>query len=127
MIDDIHRLVGFASAARAEATYNSPDLGANGKRGIVVTVDITAETGTATLDVKVQRKDRLSGKYTDIPGAAIAQMSAVGVAELVIYPGIAEAANLAVSSVISEDFRLVATVGGTTVTLTFTVGIALIP
>jgi len=126
VINELQYLVAFNTLARAENTYNKT-IQANGKRGIVVTVDVTDESGTATLDVKVQRVDRASGKFTDIPGASIVQLSAVGKAELVIYPGVTVAANLAVSSVVSEDFRIVATVGGTSVTMTFTVGIALIP
>jgi hypothetical protein len=127
MIDDIKHLTAFPSAARAEATYNGDDLNSNGKRGLVMTVDITAESGTATLDAKLQRKDRVSGKYTDIPGAAIAQQSATGKTELVLYPGATVAANLSISTVLTELFRVVVTVGGTTVTMTFSIGIALIP
>ncbi len=126
MIDDISYSVAFSGGVPlAEGTYLK-DLKANGKRGIVVTVDITAETGVATLDLKVKRKDQASGKFVDIVGGAIPQQSAIGTTELVIYPGVAETANVSVSDVISEDFQIEVLIGGTTVTLTFTVGVALI-
>lgn len=126
MIDELQYLVAFGSTTRPEAVYPK-ELKANGKRGIIVTVDITAETGAATLDCKVQRKDRASGKLTDIPGAAIAQQNGIAKVELTIYPGLVAAANQVVSDVISEDFAVEVTIGGSSVTMTFTVGVALIP
>lgn len=118
-----NQITAFASAARAEATYNA-DISApesEGYKGVWLCVDITAESGVATLDVKLQRFDQVSGKYVDMPGAAIAQQSATGTVELTVYPGIAETTNVSVSDHVTDRLRVVATVGGTSVTMTFTV------
>ena len=73
--------------------------------------------------MKVQTKDPVSAKYFDMPGAAFSQISAVGTAELVIYPGMTVAANVSVSAPLPVTWRLVATVGGSdTPTVTASVG-----
>lgn len=116
----------FASAART-ATENSDDQDNERHKGVLLVLDITATGGTPTLDVKVQAKDSVSGKYIDIPGAAFAQKSATGTDSLVIYPGVAETANRSVSDVIPRTWRVVATIGGTTPSFTFSVGASLLP
>ena len=116
----------FASAART-ATANSADQTNYNHRGMRLTLDITASGGTTpTLDVKIQAKDSVSGKYVDIAGAAFTQKTGTGTDELVVYPGVAETANESVSDVIPRTWRAVATIGGTTPTFTFTLAAALI-
>lgn len=104
--------------------YNSTAQASGGARGIRLYLDITAETGTATLDVKLQGRDSAgSGDWFDVPGATFAQKSATGSDDLVIYPGIAETANESVSDVLPSWWRVVGTVGASTAdTLTFSVG-----
>lgn len=118
----------FPSAARAEAAYNSDEQLNDGYRGIDVYVDITAESGTATLDFKLQAKDAIGGDWADIAGASIAQQSAVVTAplRLTIYPGIAETSNVSVSDILPRRWRGVLTVGGTTVTMTCSVSVVLL-
>ena len=118
----------FTSAART-ATANSDDNFSHGSRGLWVVLNITAVSGTSpTLDVKLQRKDSRSGEYVDLPGAVFAQKTATGTAGLTVYPGIAETGNVSVSDVISEVFRAVATLGGSsTPTFTYTLAGSLIP
>jgi hypothetical protein len=122
-----HRVTIFASAART-ATANSADQNSSGAKGVHLVLDITVATGTTpTLDVKVQRKDAESGKYVDIPGAAFAQKTTNGIDDLVVYPGIAETANRSVSDVLSEEWRAVATIGGTTPSFTFSLAGSYLP
>ena len=56
-----HSVTVLASAQRT-ASENSADQNGNGARGIHLVLDITVDAGGA-LDVKLQRKDPLSGKH----------------------------------------------------------------
>lgn len=103
----------LASALRT-ATATSNEFVTNRKRGARFTLDITAEDGTITLTPKVQAKDHLTGTFVDIPDLIFAATTATGTTQLVIYPGIAETANVSVSDVMPEVFRVVATMSGTT-------------
>ena len=115
----------FPSLLRTEATFNSDELGNSGARGCRVYVDITAEAGTATLDMKLQQRDPISGDYIDIGGASIAQLSAVttGPVMLTIHPDITASANVIVKDVLPAKFRIVLVIGGSTVSMTCSVAI----
>jgi hypothetical protein len=120
---DSNTLFTVFSSGAITATTNSNDQQNLGAKGIRLTLDITAATGTTpTLDVKLQSKDFVSGKYVDITGAAFAQKTGTGTDDLVIYPGITSTANRRVSDVLPRDWRIVATVGGTTPSFTFSLG-----
>lgn len=122
-----HRVTVFSSAART-ATEDSADQVHAGYRGVHLVLDITVVSGTTpTLDVKLQRKDETSGKYVDIPGAAFAQKTGTGTDDLVVYPGVAETANRSVSDILSEAWRVVATIGGTTPSFTFSLAGSYVP
>lgn len=109
----------FASASRT-ASANSDDFSHIGFKGVRLFLDVSAVTGTTpTLDVKIQAKDKLSGNYVDLTGAAFAQKTATGTDYLTIYPGIAETANETVSDLVPNAWRAVATIGGTTPDFTF--------
>jgi hypothetical protein len=118
----------FASAARAATANSSSIANQDGYRGVVLTLDITAASGTApTLDVKIQRYDAESGKWVDLTGAAFAQKTATGTSDLTIYPSIAETANVSVSDVLGAVWRAVATIAGTTPSFTFSLGACYVP
>ena len=88
-MSDQRQITLFSSAART-TTVNSADQSTQLRgKGLHFVLDITAVSGTPTLDMKVQRKDAVSGQYVDILGAAFAQKSGVGTDDLVISPGIA--------------------------------------
>ena len=113
----------FASSART-ATVNGSAVDTKGAKGIHLTLDITAVTGTSpTAAVKIQRRDPVSGNYVDLPGGAFASQTGTGTSGLTIYPGIAETADVSVSDVLSEEIRAVFTIGGTD-TPTFTFSLA---
>lgn len=102
------------------ATFNSNDQENTDFRGVALVLDISAISGTSpTLDVKLQRKDPISGKYIDITGAAFAQQTATGTLDLVVYPGITATSNRRVNDVMPRDWRVVFTIGGTTPSVTF--------
>lgn len=109
----------FPSAART-ASENSPDEINEYGRGVRLHLDITDVAGTLpTLNVKVQAKDPISNVYFDIGGAGFPEKTATGSDDLVIYPGVAETANEAVSDVLPRTWRAVATIGGSSVSFTF--------
>ncbi len=119
--------VGFAvfgAQVFAEGANNSSDFTNLHYRGVRLYLDYTAESGTnPTLDLQVQTKDPVSGKYFDMPGALFVQTSAPRTRELVVYPSMAAVNNLAVSESLPLTWRVVATVGGTdTPTVTASVG-----
>ena len=121
-----HELTVLASAART-ATANSSDMENRAARGVRLFLNVSAVSGTTpTLDVKVQVKDPISDTYIDLPNAAFAQKTTTGSDELTIYPGVTTAANRAVSTALSQKWRVVATIGGTTPSFTFSVAAAYI-
>lgn len=112
-----------ASAARTATGETNPIHHRARSRGVHLVLDITAASGTApTLDVKVQRYDETSGKYVDLPSAQFAQKTTTGTDDLIIYPGIAETANRSVSDCITETWKVIWTVTGTTPSFTFSIG-----
>lgn len=122
-----HEITVFASAARAEgdSPFTSADLINRYGRGVVLYLDITDASGTSpTLDIKVQGKDPVSGKYFDIADGAFAQQTGTGTVVLTIYPGIAETANVSASDVIPTTWRVHVTVGsgGADGSFTFSIG-----
>lgn len=127
------------SAARAEATYTVELPVVRYHRGVRVYISNTAETGTSTLDAKLQYKNPQSLAWTDIPGASFVQFAdgATGERFIEMYVGatgsdadssLALATNFKQLGLMPHRFmRLSATVGGTTVTRTFSAGCALLP
>lgn len=128
-----------ASAARAEATYtyNLPPVRYH--RGVRVYISNTAETGTSTLDAKLQYLNPQSNAWTDIPGATFVQFAdgATGERFIEMYPTLT-ASDADSSLTLSTNFkalgmfphrfmRLSATVGGTSVTRTYSAGGYLLP
>lgn len=113
----------FSSAARTSTENSSAVDSPRGFRGVVLHLDVTAASGTTpTLDVKIQGQDTLSGNWFDLPGASFTQKTTTGSDELYIYPGTAETANEKVSYSLPNNFRAVATIGGTTPSFTFSLG-----
>ena len=124
-------LILLALATRT-ASINSDDQDSKGSRGVHISLDINTVSGTSpVLNVKVQRKDPISGNYVDLPDGAFAQKTASeanSTSGLTIYPGIAETSDVSVSDVLNGTWRVVATIGGTdTPTFAFSVAAELVP
>lgn len=119
----------LASAQRSAETYNSDDIINPGFRGFALFIDVTAETGTSTIDVKLQYKDPVSGSYVDLTGGSLAQITDTGTFMLLVYPGAGDGDagtdNLVVSAPLPRIFRVVHTVGGTD--FTFSSGGVMLP
>jgi len=109
----------FAPAART-TTATSKDFGSRTFKGGIFFLNITAVSGTTpTMTVKIQYKDTLTGTYVDVPGGAFAAKTSAGVDSLTIYPGVISTANRSVMLPLGDEFRAVATIGGTTPSFTF--------
>jgi hypothetical protein len=127
MAADKFAVTVFPLLARV-ATANGLAIDTKGAKGVHLTLEITAKQGTSpTCNVKIQRRDPVSGEYVDLPDGAFAQQVAEATVALTIYPGIAETSNVSVSDVLSEEIRAVFTLGGTsTPGFTFSLGGTLI-
>lgn len=118
------------SATLAGTTQTGSDISLPaGTRGVqmMLDADLVGSPTSPTLDVKLQRKDEVSGEYEDITGAALAQKTADATESLMVYPGMTVVANRSVSNHPGQVIRVVATIGGTgysaSVGWTLTVGI----
>lgn len=108
-----------ASASGNSAQFTNPQ-----GRGVRVVVDITAITGTSpTLTVTIEGYDRASGQYYSL--LASAALSATGVTELLVYPGVGVTANVSASATVPQLWRVAYTIGGTTPAVTATIGACL--
>ena len=126
----------FASSLRAAGAHTSNIVASYTTKGGIFYLDITAEGGTATLDVKLQGLDQISGDWFDLAdnvvgtGAYVfAQASAVttGPTVLAVYPDLTASANAVCKGILPAVFRAHATVAGSsTPTFTFSLGVDLI-
>lgn len=79
--------------------------------GLIVVVDVTAISAAPSVVFKIQGYDSVSGKTWDILTSAA--VVATGTTVLKVFPGITTSANVAVSDVIPENIRIIATHGNT--------------
>lgn len=101
-----------ASAARTTSGSSAAALTNASGRSAHFFVNVTAATGTSpTLVVRVQIQDPVSSNWIDLPGAATASITGTGLTLLTVN-------NL------PRTYRLAWTIGGTTPSFTFSVGIA---
>ena len=126
----------FSSSSRGADTYTSTAITNHSARGGIFFLDITAEGGTATLDIKLQGLDQISGDWFDLgnnvmgTGAYVfAQATGVttGPTVLTVYPGLTASGNAVCSGILPAIFSAHATVAGSsTPTFTFSLGVDLI-
>jgi hypothetical protein len=97
-----------SAGSTAQTNYNA--------KGVIVTLNITAYSGTSpTITLQLQTQDA-AGNWVNIPGAATATISAAnGSYVLVLYPGIAAystSPGWAVSGALPRNWRVYSTIGG---------------
>ena len=118
----------------AAVTYsNANELQSH--RGIVVMVDITANSGTSpTLTVALEEYypggNAGAGRWVALSAASTGAIDATAVTNqrLIVYPGVTASANAAVNSPVAERWRVSATVGGSgSPTVTGSVHVTKIP
>jgi hypothetical protein len=98
----------YESRART-ATPTSYSLYSRGARGLTVYISATAITSTPSVVVTIDGYDPVSATWFNLlTSAAIATVSTK---KMVVFPGIAEVANLSVSTIIPDTVRVVMTHG----------------
>jgi hypothetical protein len=116
LLADANKIPVVPGTSVVPGTYVSADQQNLGRRGLKLTVDITANAGAFTFTVTIQGKDPLSGKYyTLLQSAALA---ANGTTILTVYPGVTPAANVAVSDVLPSTWRVSVTLATSNATAT---------
>lgn len=98
-----HEVTVLASAARTGNT-NSSDLTNFNARGVRLTINVTALTGTPSITAKITGKSTLGNVYTTILQSAA--ITATGATVLTVYPGITAAANSKADDLIPRLWRV---------------------
>jgi hypothetical protein len=78
-------------------------------RGIKVTIDVTAASGTGGVTAAIQVNDPASGKWITLLSSV--NILAVSTVTLTLYPGIAAVANVSANDVLARTYRVVVTHG----------------
>ena len=109
-----------SSAARTATVAGAAVTNYNAA-GAVITINVTAASGTTpTLVAKLQYTPDGGTTWIDYTAKPVTTtISATGQTTLVVYPGVAEVANSAVSLPLPRFVRMHYTIGGTTPSFTF--------
>ena len=94
----------FASAVRAATFVGDDNVKSPYNRGVLVALDVTAVPGVDTVQLVIERKFALSGKYVQILAAAA--RVAQGTDVLTVYPGAIAVANVTANDVMSDQYRV---------------------
>lgn len=89
----------LASAART-ATISSADLTNYNARGVIITIDVTADPGTASVTPTVEIKDSVGALYDVI--MSMTAVAAVGTFVYVIYPSTLTAAANGITQILQN-------------------------
>ncbi len=94
-------------------------------RGVVVSINVTAITGTSpTLVVTLQGKDPVSGTYYTL--LASASITATGFSTLTVYPNAPATANVSEPLPLPWEWRVETAITGTTPAVTASIGAVVI-
>ena len=113
-------LTADSSAARTATVAGTTVTNYNAS-GAVITINVTAASGTSpTLVAKLQYSPDAGTTWIDYTTKPVtATISATGQTTLTVYPGVTEVANAAVALPIPRTVRMYYTIGGTTPSFTF--------
>jgi len=93
----------YNSAVRSATFVGDDNTKIPGMRGIKAFLDVTAVPGIDTVQLVIEAKDALSGKYVALLSAAA--RVATGTDMLTVYPGVAVTANVSASDVVPDIYR----------------------
>lgn len=110
----------FASLSRSATFVGDDKVKTPGLVGVKVTLDVTVVPGVDTVQLVIEHKDVVSGKYVQILAAAA--RAGAGTDVLTVYPGIAVAANVSASDVIGDVYR-VRVVHSAATAFTYSIGV----
>ena len=86
--------------------------------------NITASSGSSqTIQFKLQALDPVSGNWFDILNATSPSLTTIQQASVTVYPGIVGIGNSTVPTTLPRSYRVAWTIGGTTPSFTFSVGL----
>jgi predicted Zn-dependent protease with MMP-like domain len=94
----------FQSAVRAATFAGDDNVRSPGNRGILAVLDVTGVPGVDTVQLVVERKFALSGKYVQVLAAAA--RAGAGTDVLTVYPGAIAVANVTANDVMSDIYRV---------------------
>lgn len=93
----------FASAVRSATFVGDDNAKAPGNRGVKAVLDVTVVPGVDTVQLVIEGKDPLSGKYYTI--LAMTASAAISTTVLTVAPGITAAANSAAADELPDVYR----------------------
>ena len=94
----------FVSAVRSATFIGDDNNKVAGSHGCKVILDITSVPGTDTVQLVIEGKDKLSGKYWTVLQSATQVATATVV--LTVLPGIAVTANVSASDSLPDVYRI---------------------
>lgn len=94
----------YASAARTATLIGDDNRKVPGNRGVKAVLDVTAVPGIDTVQLVIENKDPVSGKYVQVLAAAA--RVATGTDTLTVYPGGAVTANVSANDSIADTYRI---------------------
>jgi hypothetical protein len=113
----------LTSAARTAAT-NSADITNYNGRGILVTLDISAASGTGGLQIRIAVKDPVSGNYANLNALPTAVIT-ISTTTYLLYPGATTGATQTTNGALPRTFRISTAVGDAS-SYTYSVGYTII-
>lgn len=102
------------------ATVISPDIASADFDNMLLSVLVTADAGTPTLNIAVEFWDRASGTWIEL--TALPEITGAGLTLMNIGQNIVTVAVVAENTVLPARLRLNCVIGGSTPSFTFSVG-----
>lgn len=93
----------YVSAVRAASFVGDDNTKTPGNRALKAVLDVTAVPGVDTVQLVIEGKDPLSGKY--FPLVSQVATAAIGTYVLTVAPGITVAANVSVADELPDVYR----------------------
>jgi hypothetical protein len=94
----------FASAVRNATLVGADNKKVPGSNGVKAVLDVTAVPGVDTVQLVIENKDPVSGKYVQVLAAAA--RAGAGTDTLTVYPGGKVTANVSENDEIADNYRV---------------------
>lgn len=114
----------YASAVRAATMTGDDNRKAPGNLGVKAVLDVTAVPGVDTVQLVIENKDPVSGKYVQVLAAAA--RSSIGTDTLTVYPGMIAVANQVANDAVADTYR-VRVIHSAGTNFTYSVGVTELP
>jgi hypothetical protein len=94
----------YASGVRNATLVGDDNKKVPGNRGIKAVLDVTVVPGVDTVQLVIENKDPVSGKYVQVLAAAA--RAGAGTDTLTVYPGAPVTANVSANDLIEDVYRV---------------------